>query len=284
MDSQLTDLKAPERARAVPVGAVTFPRLVHSEFTKLRSVRSTMWTLGIVVLCVVGLGPLISLSFAKNAETVGTGDAAADALAVSLAGIFLAQLAMAVLGALSVTGEYSKGGMRTTLTAAPRRIQLLLAKASVFAVVALVVGTLSALIAVLLTAAVFAGADRGFSVVDGDAPRIILGGGLYLLGVGMFGFAFGVLLRHSAGAITAAIAAILLVPAIVLPLLATFLDQSWLETLTRYFTTNAGQYVLTPGSASIDLSLGMWGNYLVFTAEWVAVLAIATALFVKRDA
>ncbi|MGL5830122.1 MAG: ABC transporter permease subunit [Angustibacter sp.] len=284
MTTQVKDSNPAQRQRVGPVGAVTFPRLVLSEFTKLRTVRSTMWTLGVAVLCVVGMGPLLSLAVTNAPEGAVPEGNAADGLGVALAGIFLAQLAMTVLGALSVTGEYSKGGMRTTLTAAPKRILVLLAKASVFGVVALVVGTLSSLLAVLLTAGVFSGADMGFSVVDGEAPRIILGGGLYLLGVGMFGFAFGVLLRHSAGAITAAVAAILLVPLVVLPLLLAFLDQDWLETLTKYFTTMAGAQVLNPSSMIDPGSIGMWGNYLIFTAQWVAVLVIGAVLFVKRDA
>ena len=119
---------------------VTQWRVIVSEWIKLRSLRSTLFSLLAAVVCTVGLGILISAlranDFKQNGFTPGPGF---DPTLVSLRGIYLAQLAIGVLGVLVITGEYSTGMIRATLAAVPRRLPVLWAKALVFAAVVFVV-------------------------------------------------------------------------------------------------------------------------------------------------
>ena len=119
----------------------TLPHVMRSEWTKLFSVRSTGWTLLALIAATVGLGILASWGTNHAWSQMGAGDRASfDPTGTSLSGLALGQLAIAVLGVLIVSGEYSTGGIRTTLTTVPQRMRLLTAKALVFAAVALVAG------------------------------------------------------------------------------------------------------------------------------------------------
>jgi F0F1-type ATP synthase membrane subunit c/vacuolar-type H+-ATPase subunit K len=118
------------RARAGTVLRVTPLHVLHSEWTKFRSLRSTGWTLLIGVVLMVGLGALLCGIAANN--TTGL-DAGATATSTSLTGTFFAQLALGVLGALMITGEYSTGMIRASLTVVPTRLPVLWAKLVILA-------------------------------------------------------------------------------------------------------------------------------------------------------
>ncbi|CAI7977710.1 ABC transporter transmembrane protein [Frankia sp. Hr75.2] len=123
---------------------VTWPRVVASEWTKLRSLPSTLWSLLAAVALVVGFGVVYSMVRVAR-PPVGAADLAGfDPTSVSLAGVQLAQLAIGVLGALMITGEYGTGSIRATFAAVPRRTPVLWAKAVAVAVATLF-GTLFAL-------------------------------------------------------------------------------------------------------------------------------------------
>src|SRR5580693_10548904 len=114
---------------------------LRSELTKIRSVRSTYWTLLVLLVVSIGIGAAITGATAANwSHTTPSDRATFDATQASVAGLFfLGQLVIVVLGAIVLTAEYSTGMIRTSLTAMPRRITVYLAKVVVFAVVALVV-------------------------------------------------------------------------------------------------------------------------------------------------
>ena len=121
----------PARGRSGLAGAI------RSELTKIRSTRSTYWTLLALVIVTVGLGALVSFGAAQHPGDTGPGF---DATQRSLGGLYLSQLIIVVLGALTITSEYSTGMIRTSLTAQPRRGTLFAAKAIVFAAVSLATG------------------------------------------------------------------------------------------------------------------------------------------------
>src|SRR5689334_17785878 len=135
-----------------PSGRAGFGGTLRSEFTKIRSVRSTYWTLLVLLAISIGIGAAICAGTAANWDQTSAADRATfDATQVSIAGLFyLGQLVIVVFGAIVLTAEYSTGMIRTSLTAMPRRVTVYAAKALVFAMVALVVTLVAAFVAFFL--------------------------------------------------------------------------------------------------------------------------------------
>ncbi|MGA5763510.1 ABC transporter permease [Nonomuraea bangladeshensis] len=244
--------------------------IIRSEWTKLRSVRSTLWTLAATAAMMIGFGALLSFAVKENAE--GPVDVQ-NALMTSLTGAMFASLSIAALGVLVISGEYRTGGIRTSLLAVPRRLHLLAGKAVVFTVTSLVVCTLAAAGALAAGLAI----TQPTGVTTGDLVRSAVGAGLYLTACGLFGLALGTLVRHTAGALVTAIALILVLPTVV-----TQLPGKWGRTVAEYFTTNAGQLIMTDGGGPSSLS--PWGGFAVYLA-WIAVAAVAAGVLLhRRDA
>ncbi len=252
--------------------------VIRSEWTKFWSVRSTMWSLLILVVITVGFSALFSWGVASNIDDFTPEERATlDPTSVATGGIAFGQLVIAVLGVLVISTEYSTGAIKTSLAAVPQRMRLLFGKALVFVVVALIVGTITSFAAFFVGQAFLAAEDLDTHLGEEGVLRAVIGGGLYLAASGMFGFAIGALLRHTAGAITAAVAGLF-----VLPGLTNLLPGDWGDTVQKYFTTNAGQQVLIVRQSGDVLS--PWAGYAVFTAWWVVILAIAAILMKRRDA
>ncbi len=261
-----------------PAHRVRFVDVVVSEWTKLRTVRSTYWTLVSMFVVTVGLGVLVSWGVASTYDDLGPQDRATfDPTAISLVGLTFGQLAVAVLGAMAISTEYSTGGIRTSLTAVPRRLQLLLAKALVFFVVALAAGLVTSFVSFFLGQLLLSSEHVAAGLGDDGVLRAVVGGGLYLAGSGMFGFALGALLRSTAGGITLAVALLL-----VLPIITATLPGDWGDAVQRYFTSNAGQQITNVRPP--EDQLGPWSGYLVFTVWWAAILAVAAGFMQRRDA
>ena len=267
------------RQPTVPSSTDRFDRVTRAEWTKLWSVPSTAWSLLALVVVTTGIAALACWGTMQGLEQDPQAIPPFDTVNLTLAGLGLGQLAAAVLGAMVISTEYSTGGIRSTLTATPRRLQLLGAKAVVFVVVALVVGLATSFLSFFVGQALL---REQFRVGLGDPGvlRALIGGGLYVAGSGMFGFAFGALLRHTAGAITAAVAVLL-----VLPPLSQLLPGSWGDAVTQHFTSNAGQAITFARAVENDaVTLGPWEGYAWFTVEWLVVLVVAAVLMVRRDA
>jgi ABC-2 type transport system permease protein len=267
------------RARAVPPATDRFDRVARAEWTKLWSVPSTTWSLVSLVVVTAGIGVLACWATMQGLSQDPSAIPPFDPVNITLAGLGLGQLAAAVLGAMVISTEYSTGGIRSTLTATPRRLTLLAAKALVLVVVALVVGVVTSLLCFGL-GQLFLREQFQFGLGDPGVLRAVLGGGLYIAGSAMFGYAVGALLRHTAGAITVAVALLL-----VLPPLSQLLPGSWGDTVTQHFTSNAGQAITfarpVPNGA---VALGPWEGYAWFTAEWLVILLVAALLMRRRDA
>lgn len=240
--------------------------ILRSEWTKIRSVRSTVWTLAATLVLMLGLSVLLSVSIKGMADGPVPSD---QAIMSGLFGTMFASLSMATLGALVISSEYRTGGIRTSLMAVPRRVSLLTGKIVVFTAVSLVVCTVASAGAIGIGVAI----TQPPSIEMGEVARAAFGTGLYLTACGLFGLGLGTLIRHTPGALVSAIALIL-----VLPTLASQLPGTWGETVAPYFTTNAGLLLVSGDDRG---SLGPWSGFGVYLA-WVAVAVIAGAVLMRR--
>jgi ABC-2 type transport system permease protein len=261
-----------------------FTNVLRSEFTKLRSVRSTYWTLFAAVLFTVGLGAIGALVGPPHFH-------ASDRLTfngarLSLAGVNLAQIAVGVLGVLIITSEYGTGMIRSTLSAVPQRRLVLAAKGVVFATVALVVGLLASFAAFFLTQAilsgqhpaVFLGRPLQASISDPGVFRAVAGAGLYLAVLGLLGLGLGTIIRASAGAISALFGLLFVLPIFS----AAALPTSWQNTINPYLPFSAGSDIFKVHTGSGDLS--PWGGFGVFCIYAAVALLIASVVVTRRDA
>ncbi|MGW2288076.1 ABC transporter permease [Streptomyces phaeochromogenes] len=261
---------------------VTGIRVLRSEWAKFWTLRSTLITLGVAVFLLVLFGAIASFTYSPDAVATGgppgpgSGDGDSDPVSLALTGVSFAQLAIGVLGVLLAAGEYSTGMIRSTLAAVPRRLPVLWSKAAVIGPIALVLTTLGALAAFQLGTFGLDGERIALSLSDDGVLRSLVGAGVYLGLVAVFGVALGVLLRNSAGAIAALVGVLLILPG-----LASLLPDSWYDTLSPYFPSNAGSAVYALHESSDALSPGVG---LAVFACWVALtLAGAAYRLVKTD-
>ncbi|AZS70711.1 hypothetical protein DDE74_06930 [Streptomyces lydicus] len=266
-----------------PVHKVTGRRALRAEWAKFWSLRSSWITLGVALLLLIAIGAIASATYSPDAT--GGGAAAgpgpvsgpSDAVSLALTGLTFASLAVGVLGVLLSAGEYSTGMIRSTLAAVPRRLPVLWSKTAVFGAVALVVTTVGALAAFGLGSLSLSGAEIALSLGDDGVLRSLVGAGLYLGLVGVFGVALGALVRSTAGGI-----AILVGVLLILSSLTSLLPDSWSDAITPYLPGNAGSAVYTLHQSSDSLSPG--AGLAVF-AGWVALtLAGAAYRLVRTDA
>ncbi|MDX6199217.1 MAG: type transport system permease protein [Actinomycetota bacterium] len=257
---------------------VTPVRVMLSEWTKLRTLRSTVWALLAAVAFLIGFAVLVPEVVVHHWPPTNPRDAATfDPVGASLVGGFFAQLAFGVLGVLFITGEYATGMIRATLSAVPKRIPVLWAKALVYGVTCLVLASGAQLSAFLIGQAILSskGIDIGFG--DEHVARAVLGGALYLTGVGLLGLGLGALLRNTAAAITSLFGLLFVVSIVV-----HFLPASWSDAIEKYLPSNAGTVItsLRPDPNT----LGPWTGLLVFFLYAVVALALAGVALVRRDA
>jgi ABC-2 type transport system permease protein len=256
----------------------SFAHVLRSEWTKLWSVRSTMWTLLSLVVVTIGFSVLSAWGQSTHLSSMSPSDfAQLDVTEQSLVGLILGQLAIAVLGALVVTGEYSTGGIKATFTAVPNRMRVLAAKGVVFGVVATVTGIITAFGSFFLCRPFWAHQHLAVGLGHPGVVRALIGAGLYVLASGMFGFALGTVFRHSAGSITAAVGLLFIVP-----LITNALPGRIGHDINRYFTDNAGHHVFDVVHVPGDLS--PWAGYLTITIWWVVPLIVGAWLMRTRDA
>lgn len=270
-------MTAATEARPIPAGGLLVP-VVRSEATKLRSVRSTVWTLAVTVIATIGIGTLLSLARVSRWDQLSLRERLSiDPTAVSLRGVFLAQLAIGVLGVLVISAEYSTGMIRTTLTAVPHRRILLFAKAAVFTVVAFVVSTVAAFVAFFAGQSVLASKHADVAISDPGVLRAVLGAGVYLTLVGLLGLALGALLRRTAGAIATLFGLVLVLPALV-----DALPSPWNTDVGKLLPINAGRAMFTVRPNSDLLGPGAGLVALLVTVGVLLVLAVVA--FERRDA
>jgi ABC-2 type transport system permease protein len=277
----MTATTLPPGPARTTVHKVTGRRVLRSEWAKFWSLRSSWITLAVALLLLIALGSIASATYSPDAVAnqgpPGPGSGDSDAVSLALLGVTFASLAVGVLGVLISAGEYSTGMIRSTLAAVPRRLLVLWSKSAVFGVVAFVLATIGALAAFQLGTLGLHGQKIALTMGDDGVLRSLVGAGLYLGLVGVFGVALGVVLRSSAGAIAVLVGVLLILPG-----LATLLPDSWEDSVTPYLPSNAGSAIYALHEASNSLS--PWAGLAVF-AGWVALtLAGAAGRLARTDA
>jgi ABC-2 type transport system permease protein len=264
--------------RAQHTGRVTQARVVFSEWTKLHSLRSTRWSLLVGVLLTIAFPVLFAAVTSSHWGSMSPHERAdRHPLDIALAGVNVSQLAVAVLGVLVITGEYSTGMIRASFMAVPRRLPVLWAKTIVFAVATLVLMLPPVLIAFFASQAILSKHDiLQISFSHPGVARSVIGGALYLMLVGIFALGIGSIVRNTAGGI-ATFAAIFFV----IPPLMNILPTSWNNAISQYLPSEAGRQIfsLTHGAHS----LSPWAGGLLFVGYCGLVLGIAAVLLVRRD-
>ena len=264
--------------RYTGTGRVTQARVALSEWTKLHSLRSTRWSLLVATVLAIGLPMLFAAVTSSHWGHMGPRERAdRKPLDIALAGVNVAQLAIAVLGVLVITGEYSTGMIRASFTAVPKRLPVLWAKLGVFAVVTFVLMLPSVVIAFFGSQAILGRHHiLQISFSHPGVTRSVIGGAVYLMLIGIFALAIGAMIRNTAGGI-ATFAAIFFV----IPPLLNILPASWNNAISPYLPDSAGRSIfsLTHGAHS----LAPWPGFALFCGYAVVAIGIAAILLIRRD-
>ncbi|MFH8571461.1 ABC transporter permease [Streptomyces sp. NPDC017993] len=257
------------------MAAVT--QVLRSEWTKIRSVQSTVWTLGVAVVVTIGLGILICVLARNEFDSMSVRDRLTfDPTNISFAGMGLGQLAMIVFGVLVVSNEYSTGMIRTSLAAVPQRTMFLFSKLLVATALVFLVG-LATSFATFFAGQAVLGEHRAY-LGDPGVLRAVFGGGLYMMLIALFSMGVAAMLRSP-----------MLSLGILMPfffLISNILGNvSATRKIGRYLPDQAGQKVMqvvTPLDEKVPY--GPWGGIGIMVAWTAAALACGFVLFKKRDA
>jgi ABC-2 type transport system permease protein len=264
--------------RELPNARVTQLRVIRSEWTKLRSLRSTRWSLLAAFVAMAGLGPLVAaISMARWNDMSLADRLTFNPIDRSLGGFELAQLAIGVLGVLVISGEYSTGMIRSSLMAVPTRLPVLWAKIVVFACVAFVLMLIAALIGYLGSQTILTEHHVNVPLSHAPALRALLGAVLFMTVTGILCIALGTIVRSTAGGISAYVGLIFVLPGI-----AAILPSSISDAIHPYLPSNAGGAVAQafPGANTFS----PWGGFALFCGYTAAAVAVAAVLLLRRDA
>ncbi|GGO33389.1 MULTISPECIES: ABC transporter permease [Streptomyces] len=252
-------------------------QVLRSEWTKIRSVSSTIWTLGLAAVVTIALGLLISILSKNDYDNLSREDKITfDPTFISFAGMSLGQLAMIVFGVLVVSNEYSTGMIRTSLAAVPQRATFLFSKIAVATVLAFVVGLATSFISFFVGQAMLG--EYKAQIGDPGVLRAVIGGGLYMTLIAMFSMGVAAMLRSP-----------MLSLGILMPfffLISNILGNvSATKKVGRFLPDQAGSKIMqvkTPFDD--DTPYGPWGGLGIMVA-WTAVAVIGGyVLLKKRDA
>jgi ABC-2 type transport system permease protein len=263
---------------ALPPGRYDLIGLMRSEWTKLRTVRSTMWTLGIMIVVGIGVSALATGETRAHWATMPLPTRLSfDPTQLSLIPLFFGQLAIGVLGVLVMSAEYGTGTARATFAAAPRRTKVLLAKIAVFGAVALVVSEVTAFLSFFVGQAMLTAPARHATLATPGALRAVVGTGLYLCVISVFALGLAAILRHTAGAISAYVGILLVLPTVIRAL-----PSSIQYDLVRFLPSRIGEVMMTP-LAGQPHSFSAWPGFLLLCAYAVVALAAGAILLTRRD-
>ena len=265
----------PTYTSPIPVVRTHLGHAISSEWTKIRSVRSTMWTLGVFLLLVVGIGLLVAVLVAANqGEDSLKGQ---NPLSFGVFGLLLGSMCIITLGVLTTASEYGTGMIRTTMTACPSRARVLTAKAIVFFAVAFTVTFASVLLVAVADVAMLKGAK---DPSGGEWLRGTFGISLYIALLGLLSLVVGSIIRHSAGAITIMIA-LVLAPLVI----ALFMFSSALEDVRQALFDYSIPNQLSAFYTNTLSDTGPTGWDPVWIALGVTAVAFAgaVALLQQRD-
>ena len=274
-----TQIAPAARERLLPpqTGRAGFGDALRSEFTKIKSTRSTYWTLLALVVVCVGIGALTCAGTASHPQ--GVSPTNFDATQQSLAGLYVGQLVIAVLGALTITSEYSTGMIRSTLSVQPRRGVVFAAKALVFAAVTLVTGLIASFGSFFVGQAILSSHHLSATLGEPNVLRAVIGGALFLTACGMLAYGLGAILRHTAAAISAAIGLLF-----VLTVLVQFLPHTWQNNVDKWMPALAGSQIWTTKATGGPDLFSAWPGFAVLAGYAAVAIIAGLVCFRTRDA
>jgi ABC-type transport system involved in multi-copper enzyme maturation permease subunit len=238
-----------------------------------------MWTLGITVVVGIGISALATAETRAHWATMSLGDRMSfDPTSTSLTALLFCQLAIGVLGVLVMSAEYGTGTIRATFSVAPKRPLVLLAKMAVFGAVALVVAEIVAFLSFLVGQALLSAPATHASLSTPGALRAVVGTGLYLAVIGLFALGLATIIRHTAGAISAFVGLLL-----VLPIIVQALPNSLQEDIRRFLPLRIGTAMMSVNNGDAH-SFSPWTGFLVLCVYALVVLVIGGIILVRRDA
>ncbi|MWV57643.1 hypothetical protein [Rathayibacter sp. VKM Ac-2754] len=246
--------------------------VIASEVLKLATVRSTWWSFGICIVLALGLALLLGASFTPDTASV----LGAPTLVVSGATAHLqfVGLVVAVLGALSIGGEYSTGMIRSTYTAVPKRLPSLLARGGVVAIASFLVGVVTTVGSFLIIAAMLAPEGVDVSLFDDGVLAGLLGGAFYLAVIGAFSVGLAALVRSTAAAIGLSVGALFVLP-IVASLAGALLEARWIDDASPYLLSNLGLTLSSlPGQGLIEAPAAALASVAWVLAVWMPALLV----------
>jgi ABC-2 type transport system permease protein len=276
MSTVTTPTPAPS---TLPGGRYSFTDLVRSEWTKIRTVRSTMWTIGVTIVLGIGIGALVTaLTRAHWSSMSLPSRQGFDPTANSLIGLLFAQFSVGVLGVLVMSAEYTTGTIRATFSAAPNRTRVFTAKIVVFGVLAFVVAELTSFIAFFLGQFLLSAPATHATLSSPGALRAVFGGGLFVCLLGLIALGLGTIIRHTAGAISAFVAILLVVPIII-----HVLPQQISNDLQKFMPDQIASAIVTT-NGTVSQAFSPWVGMLVMVIYAVVLLVIGTSMLESRDA
>jgi ABC-2 type transport system permease protein len=256
--------------------------LLTAEWTKIRSVRSTLWSLFAFVAVAIGFSTLVASVVSRQWNAPGNHPnhvtLVTDPTALIFgAGFGLGQLAVCVLGVMVISSEYSTGAIRASLLAVPKRLPMLAAKAVVFTLLALVASAVTVFAVFFISTAILS-SHVSITLGQPGVTRACIGAVLYLTVLGLFSLAVGGLIRHMAAGIATVIALVLVVPPLISLIPGTIANH-----VHGYLPTVAGRLVAQTSQQPADV-LSSWQGFGVFCLWTVVLLAACAYLLVRRDA
>jgi hypothetical protein len=266
----------------VPPGRYSYAGALRSEWTKMVSVRSTIWSLIATAVLTLAICVLATGTEAGRWAHTNAGNRLAfDPTSLSLAGFLFGQLSIGVLGVLMVSAEYSTGTIRATFGAIPNRLLVLAAKVTVFSAVAFVLGEILSFASFYIGQAILSGSTPTAVLSQPGVLRAVIGGGLFLTVLGLFALGLGTIIRHSAGAITTFVGLFFVVPLIVETLPAGIKNA-----VGKYLPDNIGATMTTvkQGFRTDVPTFSPWVSFGILCAYAAAALIVGGVLLVRRDA
>ena len=247
-----------------------FRHAARMEWVKLRSLRSTWWTLAVTIAAAAG----IAVAVGANTE-----DAAADLTNNALAGISVGLLLTGILGVLTATSEHTTGTIRSTLAAVPNRPLVLAAKAAVLGALALAAGEAAAFVSFFAGRAALPAGIAGPTLGQPGVLRaVVLGGAGYCL-IGLLGLGFGAVVRHTPVAIGLLVGGVYVVAQLLAGLAPVVMPWLPIAVVANTLT------VVQPGMAIGDVRfLSPWAGLGVLVLYAAVALGAGAWVLAERDA
>ncbi|MFI7342276.1 ABC transporter permease [Streptomyces sp. NPDC050085] len=247
--------------------AVTPRRVLHSEWHKLRTLRSTWFTLAIACALVITVGAIMGSTYDGD-------DSEIDTITFILLGTQLSQICVAVLGILITAGEYSNGMIRASLTAVPRRLPVLWSKATVFATLAFALTFATNIVTFLAAQIWLSDTDKALSLTDSGVLGALAGNAAAVTLLSLVALALGALLRSVPAGIGAFVGLVLILPEVLAMISADFVQDA-----LRYFPTKASESLgsITQTGDSISPTAA-----LISLILWAAAALATSAFLLKR--